>query len=347
MNPQQQQAEAGVSVDPQTAEALKVAVDVYKATESAVELRPDDPAARRAAEDAYKTVQNVKRKAGLSVDPNPVEDYKKVLRDVKFLQNAQNDDSPRVTLNDQVIEGDNYGDALLGLQTQLGTIMASPEFREKLPVIDKATFEDPKDYQAAIREAGQLYLDEKGQVVTPDIFTEKEKKARFTTFKPAENEVTPAAAPEARSTVDGLSRAQNNMIRRMIQEGKDSTNTNFKPTPEMISSVREEMNEEQIENALRSLYAGNSWASQVGLRNPMVKAEDLSGVLGRTEDPEAAKFLSEIDPEMIKRVYEKADRLQGFSARGLKNEDGSWSPKVDTPEKVLSRIRALASKRGK
>jgi hypothetical protein len=73
----------------------------------------------------------------------------------------------------------------------------------------------------------------------------------------------------------------------------------------------------------------------------------MSGVLGRTEDPEAAKFLSEIDPEVVKQVYEKADRLQGFSARGLKNEDGTWSQKVDTPDKVLSRIRALASKRGK
>jgi hypothetical protein len=124
MNPQQQ-TEAGVSVDPETAEALKVAVDVYKTAESAAELRADDPAARRAADDAYRTVQNVKKKAGLSVEVNPVEDYKTVLRDVKFLQNAQNDDTPRVTLNDQVIEEGSYGDALLGLQTKLGTIMAA------------------------------------------------------------------------------------------------------------------------------------------------------------------------------------------------------------------------------
>ena len=343
MNPQQQQAEAGVSVDPQTSEALKVAVDVYKAAESAAELRPDDPSARRAAEDAYRTVQNVKRKAGLSVDANPVEDYKKVLRDVKFLQNAQNDDLPRVTLNDQVIEGDNYGDALLGLQTQLGTIMASPEFREKLPVIDKTSFENPEDFQKAVRDAGQLYLDENGQVVTPDTFTGKEKKARFTTFKPRENEPTPDAAPTEQQA--DIPVGEKNMIRRMIQEGQDLTNTRF--SPETISAVREEMNEEQIESALRSLYAGNSWASQIGLRNPMIKDEDLSGVLGRTDDPEAAKFLSEIDPEVVKRVYEKADRLQGFSARGLKSEDGTWSQKVDTPDKVLSRIRALASKRGK
>jgi hypothetical protein len=345
MNPQQQ-TEAGVSVDPETAEALKVAVDVYKTAESAAELRADDPAARRAADDAYRTVQNVKKKAGLSVEVNPVEDYKTVLRDVKFLQNAQNDDTPRVTLNDQVIEEGSYGDALLGLQTKLGTIMASPEFREKLPVIDRRTFETPEDYQAAIRKAGQLYLDENGQVMTPDIFAEKEKKARFTTFKPKENEPVPST-PMAEQPANNLSRANKNLIRRMIQEGKDSTNTNFKPTPEMIASVREEMNEEQIESALRSLYAGNSWANKIGFRNPTIKDEDMSGVLGRTEDPEAAKFLSEIDPEVVKQVYEKADRLQGFSARGLKNEDGTWSQKVDTPDKVLSRIRALASKRGK
>lgn len=261
--------------------------------------------------------------------------------------NAQRERIPSIIIDGKTITENEYDNVIPTYQAQLGTYEASPDFRNAVPQIDETSFNDPEQFKVAIQEAGGIYRDKSGRLVTPQRFEEEQKKARFTTFKPKENEPAPVAAPEAGATVDGLSRAQNNMIRRMIQEGKDSTNTNFKPTPEMIASVREEMNEEQIESALRSLYAGNSWASQIGLRNPTIKDEDLSGVLGRTDDPEAAKFLSEIDPEVVKRVYEKADRLQGFSARGLRSEDGTWSQKVDTPDKVLSRIRALASKRGK
>lgn len=341
MNPQQQ-SEASVSVDPETAEALKVAVDVYKTAESAAELRADDPAARRAADDAYRTVQNVKKKAGLSSEPNLMEDYKVTRKKLDTLRNAQTDRIPSIIIDGQTVTEDQYDQAMLGFQAQLGTLEASPDFRNAVPVVDEKNFKTPEEYKAAIQEAGGIYRDSSGRLITPQRFEEEQKKARFTTFKPKPDEPVPTTQAEQSPAIPA---GERNMIRRMIQEGEDLTNTRF--SPEAISAVREEMNEEQIEGALRSLYSGNSWANRIGLRNPTIKDEDMSGVLGRTDDLEAAKFLSEIDPETVKRVYEKTDRLQGFSARGLKNEDGTWSQKVDTPEKVLSRIRALASKRGK
>ncbi len=85
----------------------------------------------------------------------------------------------------------------------------------------------------------------------------------------------------------------------------------------------------------------------VGFRNPNIKDQDMSGVLGRTEDPEAAEFLSKVDPEIVTRVYEKSSRLQGPNAQRFKNSDGTWSKKVDPPEEVLFRIRQLASRRSK
>ena len=256
--------------------------------------------------------------------------------------NAQRDRLPAIIIDGKTVTENQYDAVIPEYQAKLGTYEASPAFLEAVPVIDKNTFKDQKAFIKAVQAAGQIYRDSSGRLVTPQRFEEEEKKARFKTFKAQQNEVVPS--PEADKPKE-IPVGEKNMIRYAIEKGDDLTNTRF--TPEMIATVREEMNEEQIEGALRSLYAGNSWASKVGLRNPTIKDEDMSGMLGRTDDPEAAKFLSDIDPETVKRVYEKADRLQGFSARAYKNSDGAWSPKVDTPDMVLSRIRKLASQRGK
>lgn len=329
--------------NPAAREALENAAGVLATTQKVYEMNPEDPDARRAYSGAWQDYKAIQKEAGLSSEPNLMEDYRETRKKLDTLRNAQTERIPAIIVDGQTVTEDQYDQAILGLQAQLGTFEASPDFRNAVPQIDETSFDDPEKFKAAIQEAGGIYRDKSGRLVTPQRFEEEQKKARFTTFKPKENEPTPEVAPTSQSA--DIPVGVKNMIRRMIQEGQDLTNTRF--SPETISAVREEMNEEQIESALRSLYAGNSWASQIGLRNPMIKDEDLSGVLGRTDDAEAAKFLSEIDPEMVKRVYEKADRLQGFSARGLKSEDGTWSQKVDTPEKVLSRIRALASKRGK
>ena len=342
MNPQQQGSQRGMVLDEQTNKALESATKIYDSAIRFAEANPENASALAAVESASKNVQALQKQAGISTEPDLLGDYRQRRKGLETLLNAQRERIPAIIVDGQTLTEDQYDTAITGFQAQLGTLEASPDFRNAVTQIDETSFDDPEKFKAAIQEAGGIYRDKSGRLVTPQRFEEEQKKARFTTFKPKPDEPVPTAQAEQSADIPG---GERNMIRRMIQDGEDLTNTRF--SPESISAVREEMNEEQIESALRGLYAGNSWANQLGFRNPTIKDEDMSGVLGRTEDPEAAKFLSEIDPEVVKRVYEKTDRLQGFSARGLKNEDGSWSPKVDTPEKVLSRIRALASKRGK
>ena len=342
MSPQKQQSQGGIVANEQTGKMLDNATKIYDSAVRFAEANPENPAAVAAVESASKAVQAAQKQTGISPDRDLMGEYKDVRRNVETLYNAQTDNIPAIIIDGQEIGAENYDEAIKGFQARLGTYEASPDFRNAVPVIDENKFKDPKDFIAAVQAADQVYRDSSGRLVTPQRFEEEEKKARFKTFKAQQNEVVPP--PEA-DRPKGIPVGEKNMIRYAIEKGDDLTNTRF--TPEMIATVREEMNEEQIEGALRSLYAGNSWASKVGLRNPTIKDEDMSGMLGRTDDPEAANFLSGIDPETVKRVYEKADRLQGVSARAYKNSDGSWSSKIDTPDMVLSRIRKLASKRGK
>lgn len=341
MNPPAQ-AQGSGNVSDDALVRLKGAAEVMAVTQKSLDIAPDDPEARRAHAGAVANYNRVGKEAGLSSGPDLMEAYRETNRNLSIIKNARTSEVPSIILDGQVVTNDGYDQAALVLQSQLGTYESSPDFLEQVPTLDETKFKTTDEWTSAIKAAGGIYRDPKGRLVTPERFAKEEEKARFTQFKSAA--AAPATtAPVAEQSEGGLSRADNNLIRRMIQEGRDSTNTNFKPTPEMISTVQGEMNDEQIESALRSLYAGNSWASAVGLRNPMIKDADLSGVVGRTDDPDAAKFLSGIDPETVKRVYEKTGRLQGLSAGGLKKSDGTWSEKVDSPDKVLSRIRALAS----
>lgn len=341
MNPPRQ-SESGVAINEQTNKALETAAKVYETAQRFSEANPEDVGAAAAAKDAYRNVQTLQKQAGISTEPDLMGEYLQTRTGLETLVNAQQDRIPAIKINGQTLTEDQYDKAITEFQTQLGTLEASPDFRNAVPVIDEKSFKTPEDFKAAVEKSGRIYRDSSGRLVTPQRFGEEQKKARFNIFKPKPNEVSPA--PEVEKP-EGIPVGEKNMIRYAIEKGEDLTNTRF--SPEMIAAVREEMNEEQIEGALRSLYAGNSWASKVGLRNPTIKDEDMSGILGRTDDAEAAKFLSDLDPETVKRVYEKADRLQGFSARAFKNEDGTWSQKVDSPDMVLSRIRKLASQRGK
>ena len=341
MSPKEQ-TQGGFVVNEQTSKVLDNATKVYDSAVRFAEANPENPAAVAAVESASKAVQAAQKQTGISTDPDLIGEYRQTRNTVDTLMNAQRDRIPEIIIDGKTITENQYDAVIPEYQAKLGTYEASPAFLEAVPVIDKNTFKDQKAFIKAVQAAGQIYRDSSGRLVTPQRFEEEEKKARFKTFKAQQNEVVPS--PEADKPKE-IPVGEKNMIRYAIEKGDDLTNTRF--TPEMIATVREEMNEEQIEGALRSLYAGNSWASKVGLRNPTIKDEDMSGMLGRTDDPEASKFLSGIDPETVKRVYEKADRLQGFSARAYKNSDGTWSPKVDTPDMVLSRIRKLASQRGK
>lgn len=341
MSPKEQ-TQGGVVLNEQNNKAMDLATKNYESAVRFAEANPEDVAAQAAVKDAAKVVRTLQQSSGISTEPDLIGEYRQTRKTVESLMNAQRERIPAIIVDGKTVSENEYDDAIAGYQARLGTYEASPDFRNAVPVIDIKTFKNPSEFTAAVQAAGGVYRDSSGRLVTPQRFEEEQKKERFKTFKPPANEVAPATEADKPKEI---SVGEKNMIRYAIEKGEDLTNTRF--SPEMIATVREEMNEEQIEGALRSLYAGNSWASKVGLRNPTIKDEDMSGMLGRTDDPEAAKFLSGIDPETVKRVYEKADRLQGFSARAYKNEDGTWSQKVDTPDMVLSRIRKLASQRGK
>ena len=343
MNPQVQ-AQGSGAVSDDALVRLKSASEVMAVTQKSLDIAPDDPEARRAHAGAVANYNRVQKEAGLSSGPDLMEAYRETNRNLSIIKNARDSEVPSIILDGEVVTNDAYDQAALVLQSQLGTYESSPDFQEQVPILDKKKFKTAEEWTSAVKTAGGVYRDAEGRLVTPERFAKEEKKARFAQFKADPAEATPVVTAEGK--VDsGIGRGEKTMIRRMIEDGQDLSKTRF--SPEEVASVRQELNDGQIENALRSLYAGNSWASAVGLRNPMIKDEDLSGVVGRTDDPDAAKFLSEIDPETIKRVYEKTGRLQGLSAGGLKNSDGTWSEKVDSPDKVLSRIRALASTRVK
>lgn len=343
MNPQVQ-AQGSGAVSDDALVRLKSASEVMAVTQKSLDIAPDDPEARRAHAGAVANYNRVQKEAGLSSGPDLMEAYRETNRNLSIIKNARDSEVPSIILDGEVVTNDAYDQAALVLQSQLGTYESSPDFLDQVPTLDETKFKTKEEWNSAIKKAGGVYRDAKGRLVTPERFAEEEKKARFAQFKADPAEATPVVTAEG-EVDSGIGRGEKTMIRRMIEDGQDLSKTRF--SPEEVASVRQELNDGQIENALRSLYAGNSWASAVGLRNPMIKDEDLSGVVGRTDDPDAAKFLSEIDPETIKRVYEKTGRLQGLSAGGLKNSDGTWSEKVDSPDKVLSRIRALASTRVK
>jgi hypothetical protein len=343
MNPQVQ-AQGSGAVSDDALVRLKSASEVMAVTQKSLDIAPDDPEARRAHAGAVANYNRVQKEAGLSSGPDLMEAYRETNRNLSIIKNARDSEVPSIILDGEVVTNDAYDQAALVLQSQLGTYESSPDFLEQVPVLDETKFKTKEEWNSAIKKSGGVYRDAKGRLVTPERFAEEEKKARFTQFKADAAAPTPVVTAEGEAD-SGIGRGEKTMIRRMIEDGQDLSKTRF--SPEDVASVRQELNDGQIENALRSLYAGNSWASAVGLRNPMIKDEDLSGVVGRTDDPDAAKFLSEIDPETVKRVYEKTGRLQGLSAGGLKNSDGTWSEKVDSPDKVLSRIRALASTRVK
>jgi hypothetical protein len=339
MNPAAKQGVALSGADAN--ELLKTATQTYDSAVRFFEANPDDPSAKAAVESAGKAVQTAQKQTGLSTEPDLIAEYSKTLGTLETLRNAQKERIPALKINGETVTEDQYDDRIVGLQVDLGTFHASPEFRANRPQITKKG-KTPEEFEAAVTAANGIYFDEEGQLVTPKLFEERQKGSPFKRFRPKDAVVTPAPQTE---DAPALAAGEKNMIRRMIMEGEDLTNTRF--SPEVVASVQGEMEDEQVERALRRLYAGNSWASMVGLRNPNIKDQDMSGVLGRTNDPEAAKFLSGINPEIVTRVYEKTGRLQGPNAKGFKNSDGTWSKKVDPPEEVLFRIRQLASARPK
>jgi len=322
--------------------ALEVATQNYESTVRFADANPDDPKAKAAVVSANKAVEVAREKAGLSSKPDMFADYQSISRNTAILRNAQNNNRPSIIIDDEVITEDMYDDRLLGLQARLGTYESTPDFIESRPQLKLDDFESKEAWQTAVREAGGVYRDEEGRLVTPQLFADQAKKDSFKRFR---TNNTPATGNPPEGNAPSLARGEENMIRSMIEKGEDLTNTRF--TPEVVESVRSKMDDEQVERALRKLYAGNSWMSMVSLRNPSIPDEDMSGVLGRTNDPEAAEFLSKVDPEIVTRVYEKTGRLQGPNAKGFKNSDGTWSKKVDPPEEVLFRVRQLASTRGK
>jgi len=340
MNPA---AKQGVAVSAADAnKALEVATQNYESTVRFADANPDDPKAKAAVVSAGRAVEAAREKAGLSSKPDMFADYSNISLNAAILRNAQRDNIPAIIIDNETVTEDMYDDALLGLQARLGTYEATPEFIEGRPQLKLGDFGSKEEWQTAVREAGGVYRDEKGQLVTPQRFANQGKKDSFKRFRTND---APSVVNTPVADAPSLPRAEENMIRRMIEKDEDLTDTRF--NPEVVESVRSKMDDEQVERALRKLYAGNSWASMVGLRNPNIKDRDMSGVLGRTNDPEAAEFLSKVDPDIVSRVYERTGRLQGQNAQSFKNSDGTWSKKVDPPEEVLFRIRQLASTRGK
>lgn len=337
-NPQQQ-AQGGVAglTDTQKAEFSKSLQTRLDSLVKAAELRPEDQNIRQeigvvTSQMASLTSDEEKKGALLG-------DLFNKANELRSLRNAKTQQAP-IIFRGQLLPADKFDDTIATVGAEVNTYLSSPDVLAALPTIKKQDFPNgPADYEAAIQKARGIYKDENGKLVTSDIFEAQDKKERFRRFtkdrgvkdEPVKNATLP--------TGDKF------VIRRAIELDQDLSNSRF--SDEAIKSVREEMEDEEVLSALNSMYADNSWAGKLGMVAPTVDRNNMSGIRGRTEDVEAAKFLSTFPPEVVTRVYEKSNRLQGSSASAYKNKDGTWSQKVDPPEEVLYRIRSIAAKSGK
>lgn len=303
----------------------------------AAELRPDDQNIRQ--EIGVVTSQMASLTSDEERTAAQLGNLFQRTNELRSLRNAKKQGAP-IIFRGQPLPPDQFDDTIAAVGTEVNTYLASPDVLSALPTIKKEDFPDnPAGYEAAIQKTGGIYKDEGGNLVTADIFEAQEKEERFRRF------TKDRAVKDEPATQSEIPTGDRLVIRRMIEAGKDLANTRF--SEDTIKRVREEMEDEQVLSALNSLYADNSWAGKIGMVAPTVDRNNMSGIRGRTDDVEAAKFLSTLPPEVVTRVYERSNRLQGSSASGFKNEDGTWSNKVDPPEEVLFRVRSIAAKQRK
>lgn len=306
----------------------------------AAELRPDDPNIQQeigvvTSQLASLTSEDEKKGALLS-------DLYNRTNELRSLRNAKKQGAP-IIFRGQLLPVEDFDSTIETVGAEVNTYLSSPDVIDALPTIKMADYPNSEDnsaaWEEAVRKAGGIYKDENGDVKTADIFEAQEKAERFRRF------TKERVAKDEQTEQPSIPTGDKLVIRRMIEQNKDLSNTRF--SEETINRVREEMEDEEVLSALNSLYADNSWVGKLGMVAPTVDRNNMSGIRGRTENIEAATFLNTLPPEVVTRVYENANRLQGSSASAYKNEDGTWSKKVDPPEEVLYRVRSIAAKRRK
>ncbi len=229
LNPDEQRGVAVSSADAN--EMFKTATQKYDTAVRYAEMNPEDPKARAAVESARKVVEATQKQAGLSTELDMFTDYQSILRNATILRNAQKDNIPSIIIDGETLTEDTYDAALSGIQAKLGTYEATPEFVEGRPQLKKNDFNTKEEWQAAVREAGGIYRDEEGRLITPQRFADQAKKDSFKRFRTND---APATVDPPEENAPSLTRAEENMIRRMIEKGEDITNTKFAPTPEVV-----------------------------------------------------------------------------------------------------------------
>jgi hypothetical protein len=320
----------------------KEALERVTKAQALVRENPEDPRTKAIYE---AELANYERASGVKT-PTPVDGLIGLQRNLDIINNAQRLNLPSIDIGGQTLTKGEFETQKTALLAQANTLIASPEFQEALPLIDKYKFEDSdkgkEDFEQAVLASGGFYRTAEGSIVTPfNRYSAQTKESKFNLLGDKGTKENPL--PDTEDTPDILStlaRGERTMIESAINRGEDLSGSRF--SPEVIEAVQKDMNESRVESALKSLYAGGSWMQAVGLDNPTIKKEDRSGTLGRTDNIEAAKFLDTLDPKLVTKVYEKANR---FASSEFRNSDGTWSDKVDSPEKVLTRIRELANRR--
>jgi hypothetical protein len=320
----------------------KEALERVTKAQALMKEAPDDPRTKAIYE---AELSNYERSSGVKA-PTPVDELVGLKRNLDVIENAKRLNLPNIDVGGQSVSKGEYETAKTAISAQVNTLIASPNFQEALPVIDRYKFADSDEgktaFEQAVLESGGFYKTPEGSIITPfKRYTSQDDEKKYNLLGDKGTKENPLPdkddSPDILST---LARGERNMIESAINRGEDLSGSRF--SPEVIEAVQKDMNESRVESALRSLYAGGSWMQAVGLDNPTIKKEDRSGTLGRTDNIEAAKFLDTLDPKLVTKVYEKANR---FASSEFRNSDGTWSDKVDSPEKVLTRIRELANRR--